>query len=1154
MPTITGTAGDDILEGTPESDVINGLGGNDTIVDQFAYGNDTINAGEGNDTVIVSRFGQNTILTPLTIDGGSGDDLLRIGPTYGRNVFLSGGAGRDRIEIFNAAQFAIDAGADDDVIKITAAHGAMSMDASITLGSGADVVLFSYATYAGFGAIDITFSDFATGLSGDRIDFGDLFANVSEPLGGSLTQQGTDAVLTIHNVQFTFQNTSAAALTAFNLGGFTPAGLVSYTINGTNGPDTLAGQLGADVVNGGDGDDIISGGYSADQLNGGAGNDDIDGGPGNDVLRGGLNDDILRDSAGIGTGTMYGDEGDDTFLFTRPVNGPIVSAAMYGGAGADTFLVDVPYQSTVTIDGGAGADTASIGYAGGSVDLGDDDDTLILSPKAGATISIELGSGSDLITFNGGPPELVLANGIHITDFQEGDGGDVIDIFSHIALTWDYVTNPLSDPEYFGGGRLGLVKFDGLDHGQITAFNLSGFATDGSPFAGQTFTGDGGANSITGSRGGDTIDGLGDTDTLRGGWGSDTLNGGDGNDNLDGEGGSDTVDGGAGNDIINDFVQGDDTLNGGSGNDVIHLRRDWTTISRVASVIAIDGGDNDDVITVDYLGDHKPDISGTVAGGAGNDTITIASMGPGASTVSGGEGNDLISIHELGYSPSGPGVRGIINAGNGNDRVELLSTDNEINSQVTLGGGQDVLALTRGAQGTIGAGNIVTDFQPGVGGDVIELLGFGVVHFVQQAGHTLMQDADNITHLTLQNVNAASITHANFRHLFNGTAGDDILQGTSQSDRYLGGAGDDTYYVNLASDVVLESPGEGHDTVYAYASWVLTPGSSVEVLSTASHAAITGINLTGNSLNQTIVGNAGANTLHGGGGIDVLVGLGGNDVYYTDVAATRVEEAPGGGNDIVYASVSYALAAGQAVEILSTNSHASTNPINLAGNALVNTLLGNAGANILNGGGGADVMQGFGGNDVYYVDHAGDRVFEANNFGSGSDTVYASVSYTLATAQQIEGLSAANRAGTAAINLTGNDFANSIGGNAGANVLNGGLGNDFLYGLAGADTFAFTTSVGGGSPGNVDVIGDFSVADDTIALSHTVFASLPVGALNPGAFHTGAAAHDADDRIIYDSATGQLLYDADGIGATAARQFASLGAGLSLTASDFIVF
>ena len=67
-----------------------------------------------------------------------------------------------------------------------------------------------------------------------------------------------------------------------------------------------------------------------------------------------------------------------------------------------------------------------------------------------------------------------------------------------------------------------------------------------------------------------------------------------------------------------------------------------------------------------------------------------------------------------------------------------------------------------------------------------------------------------------------------------------------------------------------------------------------------------------------------------------------------------------------------------------------------------------------------------------------------------------------------------------------------------------------------------------------DNILDFSVVDDTILLSHLVFTALgSVGTLPAGGFFTGATAGDAGDRIIYNSSTGALLYDADGTGAAA---------------------
>ena len=52
----------------------------------------------------------------------------------------------------------------------------------------------------------------------------------------------------------------------------------------------------------------------------------------------------------------------------------------------------------------------------------------------------------------------------------------------------------------------------------------------------------------------------------------------------------------------------------------------------------------------------------------------------------------------------------------------------------------------------------------------------------------------------------------------------------------------------------------------------------------------------------------------------------------------------------------------------------------------------------------------------------------------------------------------------------------------------------------------------------------------------------------------GTAAADANDRIIYDDATGNLYYDSDGTGAGVALLFATLdNAPASLAASDFLV-
>ena len=295
-------------------------------------------------------------------------------------------------------------------------------------------------------------------------------------------------------------------------------------------------------------------------------------------------------------------------------------------------------------------------------------------------------------------------------------------------------------------------------------------------------------------------------------------------------------------------------------------------------------------------------------------------------------------------------------------------------------------------------------------------------------------------------------------------------------------------------------------------------------------------------------GGNGGDSLNGGTGADNMSGGDGNDNYQVDEAGDVVTEAVGQGNDIVFSSVSYALSNGSEVESLATSSYTAMTTINLTGNNLNNYMIGNDGKNQIDGKAGADVMVGRAGDDKYLIEDLGDKVFEDAN--QGYDVIFTAVNHTLANGQEIEGLSSIDWNATYDLNLTGNTGANYLIGNAGANVLDGKAGNDVLQGREGMDTFAFTTALGAG---NVDKIFDFAGVDDTIKLATAVFTALGIGPLNPNAFVDGTVAADMDDRIIYNSATGQLYYDHDGLNGDAQVLFATLTGAPPLTAGDFIV-
>ncbi len=135
--------------------------------------------------------------------------------------------------------------------------------------------------------------------------------------------------------------------------------------------------------------------------------------------------------------------------------------------------------------------------------------------------------------------------------------------------------------------------------------------------------------------------------------------------------------------------------------------------------------------------------------------------------------------------------------------------------------------------------------------------------------------------------------------------------------------------------------------------------------------------------------------------------------------------------------------------------------------------------------------------------------------------------------------------------LSGDAGSDTLKGGNGADTLDGGRGHDTLVGGNGKDAFVFRDTL---VKGKADDILDFKSKIDTILLDHTVFTDLgSPGALAKDAFHIGAKAHDGDDRIIYDRATGALYYDPDGKGGASQIEFARLEKGPHLSWHDFLI-
>jgi Ca2+-binding RTX toxin-like protein len=194
-------------------------------------------------------------------------------------------------------------------------------------------------------------------------------------------------------------------------------------------------------------------------------------------------------------------------------------------------------------------------------------------------------------------------------------------------------------------------------------------------------------------------------------------------------------------------------------------------------------------------------------------------------------------------------------------------------------------------------------------------------------------------------------------------------------------------------------------------------------------------------------GGGGRDAIYGGGGTDVIYGGDGNDSGFNSFDESVVTVTAGA----PYPGFFITLQAGLFGEAGQDSIYGGQGDDLLNGGSENDFLSGDEGDDRLIGGTGADVMDGGPGNDQFFVDNAADSVSEAR--GQGTDRVFADVSYALAPGAEIETMSTTDNAGTAPINLSGNELAQTIFGNAGDNMLRGLGGGDSFVGLGGNDFY-----------------------------------------------------------------------------------------------------
>jgi Ca2+-binding RTX toxin-like protein len=246
----------------------------------------------------------------------------------------------------------------------------------------------------------------------------------------------------------------------------------------------------------------------------------------------------------------------------------------------------------------------------------------------------------------------------------------------------------------------------------------------------------------------------------------------------------------------------------------------------------------------------------------------------------------------------------------GNNAGQTLTGTGEKDSIFGLGGSDTLLGLAGndvldGAPGSDlldgGAGN--DRMAGGAGNDayvvdssedvVVENAGEGTDTIRTALAAFALAGIANVENLTFVGTGDFTGTGNALANTITGGVGNDVLDGAEGADRLVGLDGNDTYFVNNSSDVVVEAANAGTDAVMT-ASAAYTLSANVENLTYVGTGSFNGA---GNGLANIITGGSNTDTLSGAGGNDTIIGLGGNDTLGGGAGDDTFVAAAGDGND-----------------------------------------------------------------------------------------------------------------------------------------------------------------------------------------------------------------------------------------------------------------
>ena len=1141
---LTGTVMGDSLTGGNAADMIIGDMGDDKIYG-FA-GADTVNGGAGNDTIIlsatrselnnaaneqivgveaVSAAGTTAgLLITLsrqsegfTITGGDGNDTFTGGGGADKIV---AGRGDDTINGFVDAD-TIDGGADNDTLVLTTS--------SLTLNAAQNAQLVNVETIDGSavnGGVTITLNGQLEGFtlfggSGDDVLAGGAGADKIAANNGNDTIIGFSGADTVDGgggVNKLVLTATSATLNSAGDDQLDKVGAVSALGVTAAVSINLSKQTEGFALTGGDGNDILAGGGDADLIIAGAGNDMIIGFSGADTVDGGDGFNTISLTATSAT-------------FNRAVEGQIVRVnAVSASLAKDGVEINLSGQNKgFTLAGGGFAD--------------------MLTGSAGAD-SISAGAGDDII------------KGFVSADTVDGGGGyDTLLLNATVELLNAATNAQLLNVEAVSaaGATAGVL---------ITLSNQSeGFTIIGGD-GNDMFTGGAGADSILGGAGNDTIKGFVGADWIDGGAGNDfdtlvltgtsaTLNaaqngqllnleavsargattglsillakqsegfiitGGAGWDSIAGGGGADVIDAGDGNDTILGFA-GADKVDGGEGVDTLVLTATSDDLnaplaSELLHVEVVSASTTTAGVTI-KLG--RQSVGFSLLGGSGDD---ILQSGSGADTIIGGAGSDSIS------------------AGAGDDVIMgFVGADT-----VDGGAGYDTIVLTSSAT-TI---NPATDDQLSSVNEVSAsgLSGAATINLsIQLEGFVIKGGNGNDT-----------ISGGKGADTINAGVGNDTIIGFAGNDIIDGGEGTNTILLTASSEALNLAINDQIKNVQAVSAVGATSGVNI-ILALQDE----GFSLTGGAGDDMLAGGRGVDKINAGAGSDTIIGFvgadtvdGGSGSDTISLIATSDDLNAAANAQIINVEV---VSAEKALSAVTINLSLQTEGFQILGGVWDDVLSGAAGADVINAGLGKDKIIGFVGADTI-------------DGGEGVDSIMlTSTSATLNSAKDtqivnVEVISAESALTSVVINLAAQSDKLSIIGGAGSDVLIGGTGNDTLSGGLGVDTlsggggadhFVFDRSWAGG---NVDTVLDFTPGTDFLDVSLALVSGFAAkGAIQSDQFWSSAlatSAHASGDRFIYNTTSGALYYDGDGIGGADAVQIANVNLAIKSAMSyhDFLI-